>query len=68
MPEQSEHNEARIRDEHRKIDELLTRIEIIQLRKRFKISQSQATQIFFVTVVMIFQILRKLKQEKALKV
>jgi len=46
LPEQSERNEARIRDEHRKIDGLLTSAEIIQLRKRFNISQSQAAQIF----------------------
>ena len=46
LPEQSEHNEARIRDEHRKIDGLLSCMEMTQLRKRFKISQSQATKIF----------------------
>jgi len=46
LPEQSKRNEARIRDEHRKIDELLTRAEIIQLRKRLKITQNQAAQIF----------------------
>ncbi|MCK5522242.1 MAG: type II toxin-antitoxin system MqsA family antitoxin [Thiomargarita sp.] len=45
-PEQSTRNEVRIRDEHRKIDGLLTSAEITQLRKRLKITQSQAAQIF----------------------
>ncbi|MDM8560838.1 type II toxin-antitoxin system MqsA family antitoxin [Candidatus Parabeggiatoa sp. HSG14] len=45
-PEQSTRNEPRIRDEHRKIDKLLTRAEITQLRKRLKITQNQAAQIF----------------------
>jgi HTH-type transcriptional regulator/antitoxin MqsA len=46
LPEQSTRNEPRIRDEHRKIDELLTRAEITQLRERLKITQNQAAQIF----------------------
>ncbi|MEK8021553.1 MAG: type II toxin-antitoxin system MqsA family antitoxin, partial [Candidatus Parabeggiatoa sp.] len=46
LPEQSTRNEARIRDEHRKIDGLLTRAEISELRKRLKITQNQAAQIF----------------------
>ncbi len=45
-PEQSTRNEARIRDEHRKIDGLLTRAEITQLRERLKITQNQAAQLF----------------------
>jgi len=45
-PEQSKRNETRIRDEHRKIDGFLTSTEIAQLRKRFKVTQSQAAQIF----------------------
>ncbi|MCK5524485.1 MAG: type II toxin-antitoxin system MqsA family antitoxin [Thiomargarita sp.] len=46
LPEQSKRNEARIRDEHRKIDGLLTRAEMTQLRERLKITQNQAAQIF----------------------
>jgi HTH-type transcriptional regulator/antitoxin MqsA len=46
MPEQSKRNEARICDEHRKIDGLLTRVEITRSRERLKITQSQAAQIF----------------------
>jgi HTH-type transcriptional regulator/antitoxin MqsA len=46
LPEQSTRNEARIRDEHRKIDRLLTRAEITQLRERLNITQNQAAQIF----------------------
>ncbi|EDN69826.1 transcriptional regulator, Cro/CI family [Beggiatoa sp. PS] len=45
-PGQSTRNEARIRDEHRKIDGLFTRAEIIQLREQLKITQNQAAQIF----------------------
>ena len=46
LPEQSKRNEARIRDEHRKIDGLLTRAEISELREQLKITQNQAAQIF----------------------
>ena len=46
MPEQSQRNEARIRDEHRKIDGLFTRVEIAQIRENFHLTQSQAAQIF----------------------
>ncbi len=46
LPEQSTRNEPRIRDEHRKIDKLLTRAEITQLRERLNITQNQAAQIF----------------------
>jgi len=46
MPEQSTRNEVRICDEHRKIDGLLTRAEISELRERLKITQNQAAQIF----------------------
>ncbi len=45
-PAQSKRNEARIRDEHRKIDGLFTRVEISQLRERLKITQNQAAQLF----------------------
>jgi HTH-type transcriptional regulator / antitoxin MqsA len=46
LPDQSRRNEARIRDEHCKIDGLLTSIDIAQLRKRFHLTESQASQIF----------------------
>jgi HTH-type transcriptional regulator/antitoxin MqsA len=45
-PEQSTRNEVRIRDEHRKIEGLLTRVEITELREQLKITQNQAAQIF----------------------
>ena len=45
-PEQIKRNEARICDEHRKIDGFFTSAEITGLRKHFKITQSQAAQIF----------------------
>lgn len=46
MPDQRKRNEARIRDEHRKIDGMFTRVEIVRSRERLKITQSQAAQIF----------------------
>ena len=45
-PEQIKRNEARICDEHRKIDGFFTSADITGLRKHFKITQSQAAQIF----------------------
>ncbi|MEN8221601.1 MAG: type II toxin-antitoxin system MqsA family antitoxin [Pseudomonadota bacterium] len=46
MPEQTKRNEARIRDEQRKIDGLFTGAEIAQLRGHFNITQTQAAKIF----------------------
>ncbi len=46
LPEQSKRNEVRIRDEHRKIDGLLTRAEITRLREQLNMSQNQAAQLF----------------------
>jgi HTH-type transcriptional regulator/antitoxin MqsA len=45
-PEQIKRSEVRIRDEHRKIDGLLTSAEIVQLRNRLNIIQSQVSQVF----------------------
>ena len=45
LPQQIRRNEARIRDEHRRIDGLLTGPEIRAIRKRLHLSQIQASEL-----------------------
>jgi HTH-type transcriptional regulator/antitoxin MqsA len=46
LSDQSDRNEARIRDEQRRIDGLLTRAELTQLRQYFHLTPTQAAQVF----------------------
>lgn len=45
LPTQKRRNEARIRDEHRRIDGLLTGPEIKAIRKRLRLSQAKAAEL-----------------------
>ena len=45
LPQQTRRNEARVRDEHRRIDGLLTGQEIKAIRKRLCLSQAQAAEL-----------------------